>query len=353
MIIVTRISFIFLLLATCCVKDRVNDKSSMELKSINSVKNQTDTITYQVLPEPPPIGVEVKTDSSVIRTNTYEDMNSVREFNELDSLDRTYYKEFYFNTHRLKEQGVFEDGYCVGVWRYYDNKGKLYKEIDFETGHKTLFGGRTEPFDDIFIEMKSKGDSTLRSFFGSGFFESHIQWDPNRSYYYSQNDSGNWFEIPSEKPERFLLRYFVKLDSKNKYSTIEFELNRKGRIISGEETLGLKQCNSGCKFSVDYSKAIEVAKQNGLKLGDKKHYVYLSWTKSMTSKTRSDFVGDYELVVADFINREKQGVNRIIDHFDAVVINPWTGHFLRRTKFENVGHVHEYSSSSSGLRESK
>ncbi|PZR07812.1 MAG: hypothetical protein DI539_23245 [Flavobacterium psychrophilum] len=143
------------------------------------------------------------------------------------------------------------------------------------------------------------------------------------------------------------------MDSKNRYSTIEFELNRKGRIISGEETLGFKQYNSGCKFSVDYSKAIDVAKQNGLKLGDKKHYVYLSWTKSMTSKTGNDFVGDYELVVVDFINREKQGANRIVDHFDAVVINPWTGHFLRRTKFENVGHVHEYSSSSSGLRESK
>lgn len=63
--------------------------------------------------------------------------------------------------------------------------------------------------------------------------------------------------------------------------------------------------------------------------------------------------GDYELVVADFISREKQGDNRIVDRYDAIVIDPWIGDFIRKNKFENVGHVHEFSASSSGLMETK
>jgi len=58
-------------------------------------------------------------------------------------------------------------------------------------------------------------------------------------------------------------------------------------------------------------------------------------------------------VVVEFVNSEKQGENRIIDNFDAVVIDPWTGFFLRKTAFKNVRHVHENSTSSSGLIESK
>jgi hypothetical protein len=348
---VTRLSIIILILITSCVRDNAKDNLLTESRTIDSIRKKTDTTIYQALAEPPSIGVKVKTDSSVITTNTYEDENSIREFNELDSVVRTYYKEYYFDTHKIKEEGVFEDHYCVGLWKYYDKNGKLYKEIDFETGNKKLYNNRKEPFDNLFLEARHKGDSIVTAFFGANFFNTQIQWDPNRSYFYSDNDSGVWFDIPREKPNRFLLRYFLRLDSEHKYSTIEFEMDRKGRIISGSETIGLKKCNGNCEFKIDYFKALGLAKQYGLKLTNKKHYAYLSWAKSKGAT--EDFFGDYELVVAEFVNSEKQGENRIVDNFDAVVIDPWTGFFLRKTTFKNVRHVHEYSASSSGLIESK
>jgi hypothetical protein len=200
-------------------------------KIFDPLERRRDTLAYPTLKEPPPIGVSMKTDSSVITTNTYEDLNSVREFNRLESIDRTYYKDYYWDTHTIKEEGIFEDGYCFGLWKYYDKKGTLYKEIDFETGNKRLYGGGSEPYDDVLLEMRTKGDSILKACFGSAFFERYIQWDPSHSYYHSENGHGSWFDVPAEKPEEFRLRYFVSLERRQKHSTIEFKLDRKGRIM--------------------------------------------------------------------------------------------------------------------------
>ncbi|MFZ2905347.1 MAG: hypothetical protein WAZ98_03995 [Cyclobacteriaceae bacterium] len=151
----TRLLLIILFFTTSCIRDSVKDNSSAKLNATDSIKTKQDTTIVHALLEPPAIGTKTKTDSSVITTNTYEDDNSIREFNELDSVDRTYYKEYYFNTHKIKEEGIFEDNYCVGIWKYYDENGKLYKEIDFETGYKKLYTDKKEPFDNLFLEASA------------------------------------------------------------------------------------------------------------------------------------------------------------------------------------------------------
>jgi hypothetical protein len=207
--------------------------------------------------------------------------------------------------------------------------------INFDTGEKQFFGGGTEPFDDVMLKIKSTSDSILIAYFGIAFFKKHVQWDVNDSHYYSENNHGRWFDVPSEKPNRFLLRYFVKLDRQHKYSIIEFELDRNGRIISGDKTKGLIKCNGDCRFGIDYSKAIDVAKRNGLKLKDARQYACLSWTKSKSPADQNNFVGNYEIVVAEF-NRTEEVENGIIDLYDIVIIDPWSGRFLRKSELDEI-----------------
>ena len=72
----------------------------------------------------------VKTDSSEIRTRYFEDLNSIREFNELDSFEIIYYKDFSYKTKAIRES-VLVGSNQKGIWTYYDSTGQMIKEIDF------------------------------------------------------------------------------------------------------------------------------------------------------------------------------------------------------------------------------
>lgn len=323
----------------------------LTLLSISSVKGQTtDPISIKPLQEPPQQKIiKVKTDSSLIETRYYEYLNSIREFNKLDSIDRTYYRDYYFDTKAIKEVGVFQAGNCVGTWRYYDNKEKLIKEIDFESGDKKLYNGKVEPYDKIFEQMKIKANGIMKSYFGEEFFKHHLKWNPNDSYFYSANNSGKWFDIPEEKPTEFLFRYFIIFDKQRKFSTIEFRLNNKGEIETDDNTLGFKKCEGiDCNSFITYDQALIIGRQNSLKLDGSKFFFYLSWVKP---KRKKDFLGEYELIMAEFRDSRNGGQNETIENYDAVILNPWTGKMLRQSKFQRLRHVHEYSSSVSGLIE--
>jgi antitoxin component YwqK of YwqJK toxin-antitoxin module len=68
---------------------------------------------------------EVQTDSSIIETRTYPEFNSIGIFNELKDKSKTYYTELYYDTKKLKEQGVFVGGSAVGKWKEFFQDGKL------------------------------------------------------------------------------------------------------------------------------------------------------------------------------------------------------------------------------------
>jgi len=103
------------------------------------VKGKSDTLIYQPLPEPPPLRVDrLRTDSSEISTHYFEDLNSIREFNELDSFEVTYFKDFSFKTKLIRESGVFVGGYEKGIWSYYDSTGRLAETKDFGPWDKRM-----------------------------------------------------------------------------------------------------------------------------------------------------------------------------------------------------------------------
>src|SRR5688500_4204663 len=111
-----RFSFVILILISSCSVKRENDKAKDKIFLQGALEQADDSITQEPFLEPPPLkSYKVKTDSLVIETKYFEDLNSIRVFNTLDSVDRTYYKDYYFDTHKIKEQGVTEQGDCVGL----------------------------------------------------------------------------------------------------------------------------------------------------------------------------------------------------------------------------------------------
>jgi hypothetical protein len=339
---------VLLLFLVACSTNRKNDDLSKRLNSNESVKHEIDVTKYEDLPAPPPHKLDrtQKTDSSVIEIKYFEDLNSIREFNRLgfvkfnglDSITRTYYKDYYYDTRKIKEQGVIEGEDAVGLWKYYDANGFLKKTIDYKTGEKKFYGIKSDPYDDILLEMKEKADSTLIKHFGYDFFKDHLQWNPGTSYYYTRHeDSGNWFDIPEYEPEQFQLTYSVSLDKQYQYSLIRLKLDRGGRLIhsiDSYDNYGLKKCVSHCNFRIDYPKAVEIAKQNGLKWNSNDCRFYLSWIRSLIME--GDFLGEYEMVMVELSYAEKFSEIITIDHYKAVIIDPWTGNLKRKCKFQNV-----------------
>ena len=241
-------------------------------------KDEYVTQAYEPILMPPEQRIDkIKTDSSLIEVKYFEDLNSIREFNRLDSVDRTYYRDYYFTTCNVKEAGIIEDGICAGIWKYFNENGKLIKKIDYETGQKTLYDGKTEPYDDLLLKAKGNADSILQTYFGANFFHSHIRWNPNDSHFFGYESSGTWFDVPAEMPTEFRFSYYILLDDDHRYPTIQFTLDRWGDMKTSEEISGLKTCGpNSCQFAIDYSQALEVGRSNGLLLNKERNYfIYL------------------------------------------------------------------------------
>lgn len=151
-------------------------------------------------------------------------------------------------------------------------------------------------------------------------------------------------------PTKFRFGYIVLLDAGHRYATIQFTLDRWGDIMTREEISGLKTCGpSGCQFAIDYLQALEIGKANGLILDhEHKYFLYLRWARTMQA---ADTTGDYELVIAALKNSQKGGKNETIENYDAVILNPWTGKTIRKTRMQRFRYTHRYSSSASGLIE--
>ena len=236
----TRISFIFLLLATSCVRDRVKDSVS-EPKSIDSVKNKLDTTKLQALAEPPPAltfstkaqkDFSVKTDSSTIKTEFYPGGKEVRE--TINDKDLVYYKFFRDNGSVATSTVTYDkSGRRIGIAKEYTDNGKLLYTIDHDKGTWTVVGKASYPFYDLQAKMRKRADSLIIEMYGKRFLENHAIWSVDGSYIYNENESGNWTDKLRQKPNKFLFRYDVKFDKKHGYDDlIEFELDAKGKIHS-------------------------------------------------------------------------------------------------------------------------
>ncbi|MDP3146460.1 MAG: hypothetical protein Q8N66_13700 [Bacteroidota bacterium] len=296
-----------------------------------------------------------KTDSSVIETKFFPDFGYIGEFNELKKEKKIYYKQFDYATKILTEEGIWVNGWNVGLWKYYSADGKLEKTINYDNGETKQFSGTISPFKNYFDFIKSKADSILKTNLGLSFFQNNISWNASNSYYYGPSLAGRWFEETSSKPNIFLLRYDVLLEKDIKFSLIEFYLDSTGNLTNRflpDDNKGIRRCNNNsndCKFNITTEKAYNLAKDKGMKMEKDKYFIYLEYNPDIKT---SDSFGDYELIVADY-NRTETRDNRTTHFYNALVIDPWTGKIKEEISLTQSIVSHKNSAYHSGLKRIK
>lgn len=205
----------------------------------------TDSL-FQSIVENPRTELDKRIYTGGIINEFYELKNERNEwtaFNEFDSQGR------------IKEHGVYLNGYNFGVWRKYDSTGKVTSQIDYSIPKQLT--GQNQIHLIEFSKVKDLGDSIIKTHFDSAFIKT-IRLNAPRSYWYSKNNSGSWFEEAYEIPNKFTLRYSITIRDTLYFTPIEIQINNK-KVISYS---GIPDTNS-FKLHIEYNEAFEIAKSNG------------------------------------------------------------------------------------------
>lgn len=265
--------------------------------------------------------IKVHTDSSVIETKYFKNLNSIREFNELKKTDRIYFKEYYYDTKNLREIGVFENGYRVGIWEYYTQAGELEKKIDYTTNNKLLYNKTSEPYDRLFNSIKQLADSILIEKYGYYFFTNSVIQNTNRSFYFGSGTSGSWFETPDFRPNKFSLRYDIKLGEGSRLWFFELTLDSLGQLTNNLETfLNLKQ-----QKLISTEKAISTALQKGLTILDQ------PFEYRMVSSNGNLLI----MIIGQPFEKLSTG-NTVTEKFNFIILDPWTGTLVEKGVSDNI-----------------
>lgn len=223
----------------------------------------------------------------------------------------------------LKEEGMFRDGWRVGIWMFYNIDGQLEKEINYDNNSKTLYGKSNEPYDDVFNLIKNKSDSLLIERYGEFFFSNNVFQNTNRSYYYGAGAPGSWFEVPDYRPNEFLMRYSIKLEEK-KHPFFEFTLDSLGSLIDKRTLLVFSNLKD--QYFLSLTSIDSIALKNGLTSNAKPfQYMFAYSSDSLLNDTRK-----LELHVIGVPFDKKIEGNKEIAFFIYIVIDPWTGEFIRK-----------------------
>lgn len=296
---------------------------------------------------------KVKTDSSVIITKYFDYLNAIRVFNELKDKNKSYYKEYYYDTKTLKETGVFINGDCFGIWKEFWPNGKLKRQIDYNKGIITFNDKKAYPHNGYLNKVKLKADSILKSIYSQTFYNKYIIWDINHSNVSTYTIVADWTDSLEMKPNEFLMRYKIKFNGDTYPEIIEFTIDSMGRFKSGEDIKGLEKLpvNSPKDFKLTADNSIKIAKQKGLvETTTSKAESFLKWEYS---KSDDRYHGHFRLNVIiktkSIKNIKIKGRSTIIDKYDEYVFNPWTGEFIGMKKMKTYRGWEQNSGSSSGL----
>ncbi len=184
---------------------------------------------------------------------------SIKEFYELKNQRNiwTVYKEYYADK-SLKELGVYLNGYEYGYWNSFDSLGKIISQIDYNSPQRIV--GNPQIFENSFSEAMSIGDSTLRAHFNPKFI-SNIRFNASRSYWYTDLNSGNWYDNSEYEPNSFLLRYSIVIHDTLIFTPLEISLKKQKKleIVS----MGGFPSSPYLGFKIDYIRALKIAKTKG------------------------------------------------------------------------------------------
>lgn len=301
----------------------------------------------------------IKTDSSEIEVMYFAYLNSIREFNELRSSGKTYFRDFYFNSHTLKTHGTqLKDGERIGIWNYYLNNGNKSTTLDYDNGVWKDVDRNAFPFYDYLQWIKSKGDNIIIENYGYEFFKKYVTWNIQGSAIYNDEESGDWIDQFKSKPNKFLLKYNIRLNDQENYpNIILFSLDSNGKLIFPfgvfEEVKGFEHVDTSMNMIIDRNEAISLAKGLGLIESDStKATGFLTWQYDEDKKVEK-FNGRFIYSVLIKTATEKainpNGRSRITDRYDSYNFNPWTKKYLGKEKMKTIYEFEELSGFNSGL----
>lgn len=176
-----------------------------------------------------------------------------KEFYELKNQRNEWSAFIEFDSQeKIREKGVYLNGYNFGIWTEYDSKGKIISQIDYSV--PKLMVGQNQIHLDEFMEAKEIGDSIIKAHFNPDFVKS-IRLNAPRSYWYTVNNSGSWFEKATEKPVEFTFRYSIVIRDTLYFTPIEIRIeNKQVKSYNGIPN------SESFQFQIGYHKALEIAK---------------------------------------------------------------------------------------------
>lgn len=274
-----------------------------------------------------------------------------------DNIDLVYYEYFYNDTNIL-DNTIFYNSKekPVGISKQYYEDGSLDYIEDFDRGEWIVSNKNDYPFYSTLDLMKKKADSLIIKVYGADFLKNHCTWSVSGSYVYSDNESADWKEKFNFSPTKFLFRYDVKLDSKHNYDDlIEFEIDDKGNFIPNqyEQIFGFEKVpeNLKGKFKLNYTKALEIAKENGLKENNSTEiFSALKWECFKKPEFFNGVFRFYLSVKVETIeNLIPDGRSSRISKFEVYSFNPWNGEFIEKKKMKSIYSWEKNSGNQTGL----
>lgn len=208
--------------------------------------------------------------------------------------------------------------------------------------------------------MKLKGDSLIIAIYGEKFFNNSVTWNKDGSYIYSGAEAGNWTDKLSSLPDKFLLRYNVKLDDIPYNNLIEFSLDAQGNFIPNKyaQTYGFEKLDDKIEKEFKLKVVDAMKKAQELGLTESTENPAKSFLKWESFKLEQLYCGQFKFYIIQKTNSEKTPNSTeenyvIINYFEVYSFSPWTGEFTEKKKMCQKIHKEKYSGSSTGLMECK
>jgi len=297
----------------------------------------------------------IETDSSkieIIRNSVYRVYEETYKKN-----DSVWYNVTYIDdTTKLNTEGWKQkSGKQLGTWREYNRKGDLLYTRNHDK-HTCVVNPKLYPYHQTLEKMKIIANSLIIDAYGKEFMDKHIVFEFDCYAYnkkrikigkdsiWTKDYLGSWTEPMKSKPNTFLLRYEVRLNPTDKNS-IELGVcfDDKGNYVASSDdtwnNYGFELVKPGHKeFVLDKTKAIAIAKQNGLVESDSsKIDEFLFWENF---KKQQYYNGQFRYYITELIGQENYQISKerqgIKYKYMGYIFNPWTGEFVEKKKMKSI-----------------
>ncbi len=283
----------------------------------------------------------LRTDSSMVVTTEYPGGVEVRELMRAKNL--IYYRFYYQGSKVIHETATYDTlGRRIGIGNEFDEKGRLEFTKDYDRGIWTVVNVKRHRYGKLQDRMRAKGDSLIKAIYGLEFFSKNVVWCIDGSYMYNSDQQGDWDDVFSKEPKKFLLRYNIKFDGTHVYDEmIEFELDSVGKFIPDpyESIYGFEQLPDSADkvFKLTHAMALDISRQHGLVETDTtRAEAFLKWEGL---RTHSLYNGHFRFYVtqrigSDVVRGARPNHFTRTNHYRVWVFNPWSGEFIDEKKMD-------------------